>query len=78
MAATHCTGCGRPLVASVDVPGAPPGHTGQDRCPGCARPIDPPRYCPACGRWLAVAVSPTGWRARCRDHGDIGPDGPTA
>ena len=53
----YCTGCGRP--------GA--------ECPGCARAIDPPHYCPACGRWLAVTVSPTGWTARCRDHGELAP-----
>lgn len=78
MTATHCTGCGRLLV------GAPPGSASggragnsadvpATRCPGCARAIDPPRYCPACGRWLAVTVTPTGWRARCRDHGELEP-----
>ncbi|HUA96144.1 MAG TPA: hypothetical protein VMB82_11535 [Acidimicrobiales bacterium] len=63
MAATYCTGCGKPLDTSAGAPGA-------DRCGGCARPIDPPHYCPHCGQWLAVTVSPTGWKARCREHGE--------
>jgi hypothetical protein len=49
-AAAHCTGCGR---------------TAAD-CPGCTRPSDPWHYCPRCGTWLAVQVTPAGWRARCR------------
>jgi primosomal protein N' len=65
LAATHCTGCGKPLTTA----GAPDG----DRCGGCARPIDPPHYCPVCGGWLAVTVNPTGWKARCREHGEIRP-----
>ena len=54
---SHCTGCGEP----------------GDRCPGCQRPLDPPRFCPRCGRRLTVAVSPGGFRARCRDHGRSDP-----
>jgi dethiobiotin synthetase len=41
-------------------------------CDGaCARPLDPPRFCPRCGRKLAVQVAPTGHFARCRDHGPL-------
>ncbi|MHB1774936.1 MAG: biotin synthase auxiliary protein BsaP [Acidimicrobiales bacterium] len=54
----HCVGCGRPA----------------GECPGCARPLDPPRFCPECGRRLAVTVTPTGWEGRCRDHGRLRPD----
>ena len=50
-----CTGCGAASAA----------------CPGCGRALDPPRFCPQCGRRLTVAVSPGGYRARCRDHGDV-------
>jgi len=50
-----CTGCGS-MSAS---------------CPGCGRTLDPPRFCPTCGRRLTVAVTPGGYRARCREHGDL-------
>ncbi|HWD50782.1 MAG TPA: hypothetical protein VG412_00170 [Acidimicrobiales bacterium] len=50
----YCTGCGR---SEAD-------------CAGCGRALDPPRFCVACGRRLTVAVSPGGYRARCRDHGE--------
>lgn len=51
----YCTGCGRPVAT----------------CTGCGRALDPPRFCPACGRRMAVSVIPTGWTARCRDHPDL-------
>ncbi len=44
---------------------------GAPSCPGCNRPLDPPRFCSLCGRRLSVAVSPGGYRARCRDHGEV-------
>lgn len=53
----YCTGCG---AAATE-------------CAGCTRDLDPPRYCPTCGRRLAVTVSPGAYRARCRDHGDLVP-----
>jgi len=49
-----CTGCGSASTS----------------CSGCNRPLDPPRFCPTCGRRLTVAVTPGGYRARCRDHGE--------
>lgn len=45
----HCTSCGR--AAS--------------ECSGCARPLDPPRYCAICARRLRVVVTPGSWRATC-------------
>jgi len=51
----HCPGCGRPV----------------DECGGCTRALDPPRFCTRCGRRLTVAVTPGGFRARCRDHGPV-------
>ncbi|HEX2049899.1 MAG TPA: hypothetical protein VHJ34_04605 [Actinomycetota bacterium] len=54
----HCAGCGRPAT----------------ECDGsCRRPLDPPRFCAQCGRKLDVQVTPTGYRARCRRHGDATP-----
>ena len=44
---------------------------GSVSCIGCSRTLDPPRFCAACGRRLTVAVSPGGYRARCRDHGEF-------
>jgi hypothetical protein len=52
-AGAFCPGCGRP----------------RGDCPGCAGPSDPWRYCPSCGRWLAVQVTPAGWAATCRGCG---------
>lgn len=37
----------------------------------CRRELDPPRFCPTCGRGLKVQVSPTGYLARCREHGPL-------
>jgi len=53
-----CDQCGEPL----------PGGTAHPRC-AAARELEPPRYCPACRRRLVVQVLPTGWTARCVEHG---------
>ena len=37
----------------------------------CQGAYEPPRYCSACGRRLRVVIIPTGWTARCRDHGPV-------
>ncbi|MHB1854583.1 MAG: biotin synthase auxiliary protein BsaP [Acidimicrobiales bacterium] len=52
-----CTGCGRAV----------------GRCPrqgACRGRYEPPRFCGSCGVRMAVRVTPTGWMARCRDHGE--------
>jgi len=51
----YCTGCVHTLL----------------ECAGCGRTLDPPRFCPQCGRRMAVQVIPTGWVARCRDHAEL-------
>ncbi|MDP9072010.1 MAG: hypothetical protein M3N68_12180 [Actinomycetota bacterium] len=52
----YCTGCGRAA----------------GRCEGrCTPPLDPPRFCASCGRRLAVQVTPSGYRARCAEHGQL-------
>ena len=49
-------------------------------CPVCGEPgrheacdrslqLDPPRYCGQCRRRMVVQVVPTGWTARCVEHG---------
>jgi len=41
-------------------------------CDGsCPHDLDPPRFCPTCGRRLRVQVTPTGYTATCRDHGAL-------
>ena len=57
MADAHCRWCG---VAAAE-----------HRPEPCRRQLDPPRFCPTCGRRLRVQVHPTGWAASCRDHGPL-------
>ena len=33
--------------------------------------LEPPRYCAACRRRMVVQVTPTGWTARCSQHGAL-------
>ena len=44
------------------------GHCGE---PGVSHPdpLDPPRFCARCRRRMVVQVHPTGWSARCVEHG---------
>ncbi len=44
---------------------------GSVSCLGCSRTLDPPRFCADCGRRLTVTVTPGGFRAHCRDHGEL-------
>jgi ribosomal protein S18 acetylase RimI-like enzyme len=41
--------------------------------PACEQALllEPPRYCTWCGRRMVVQVHPTGWTARCVEHGSI-------
>ena len=50
-----CPGCGKPAT----------------ECAGCLWEYDPPHYCATCGTRLAVNVSPNGWKARCKTHGEV-------
>jgi hypothetical protein len=36
-----------------------------------ARELEPPRYCVVCRRRMVVQVTPGGWTATCRTHGEI-------
>lgn len=55
--ADWCGQCGQALT--------PEGH---ETCRAAAS-LDPPRYCAACRRRMVVQVLPTGWTARCSEHG---------
>lgn len=35
--------------------------------------LEPPRYCPTCRRRMIVQVLPSGWHARCSEHGIMAP-----
>ena len=52
-----CSHCGEELT--------PEGHA------ACRRQaeLDPPRWCPRCRRRMVVQVTPSGWTARCSEHG---------
>jgi ribosomal protein S18 acetylase RimI-like enzyme len=52
-----CGQCGQELT--------PEGH---GRCRAAAA-LEPPRYCALCRRRMVVQVVPTGWSARCVEHG---------
>jgi ribosomal protein S18 acetylase RimI-like enzyme len=52
-----CGQCGLELT--------PEGH---QRCRSAAS-LDPPRFCANCRRRMVVQVTPTGWTARCVEHG---------
>jgi hypothetical protein len=54
-----CDRCGQPTDSGT--------HTA---C-AAARLLEPPRYCSACARRMVVQVLPTGWSARCVEHGSI-------
>jgi len=54
----YCDHCGRPLAAG-----------GHDGC-RAARELEPPRWCGRCRRRMVVQVTPTGWTARCVEHGE--------
>lgn len=58
-----CDRCGEPLTV-----------TGHERCEA-AREHEPPRYCAQCRRRMVVQVLPTGWSARCVEHGTTDADG---
>lgn len=48
------------------------GHCGKAGAhPACqaALALEPPRFCARCGRRMVVQVHPTGWSARCVEHG---------
>jgi hypothetical protein len=57
---TYCDRCGEPL------------RDGDHGACRAAREMEPPRYCTRCRRRMVVQVTPTGWTARCSEHGALG------
>jgi hypothetical protein len=55
----YCDHCGQPLATG--------GH-GPCRV---ARELEPPRWCGRCRRRMVVQVTPSGWTARCAEHGEL-------
>jgi hypothetical protein len=61
---TYCDRCGERLAGAA-----------HDECVR-ARELEPPRFCGRCRRRMVVQVTPTGWTARCVEHGEIAHDAP--
>jgi NADH pyrophosphatase NudC (nudix superfamily) len=53
----YCGQCGKPTEEAT-----------HDRCAARAE-LEPPRYCAQCARRMVVQIVPTGWTARCSEHG---------
>lgn len=60
-----CDHCGQPFAAGGGGAGQITGH----KACQAARALEPPRYCPRCGRRMVVKVTPTGWSSHCSQHG---------
>lgn len=60
-----CGQCGKPTADQTEH--EPTTH---DRC-AARQELEPPRYCTKCARRMVVQVVPTGWTARCSEHGTI-------
>jgi hypothetical protein len=59
VSARYCDRCGEPAAAEQHADCA------------AARELEPPRYCVECRRRMVVQVTPTGWSARCSEHGEL-------
>ncbi len=68
--APWCERCGKPVV-EVGEPqhDATPQVAVEHSTCSAAQLLEPPRYCPGCGRRMKVQVLPDGWRAVCVEHG---------
>jgi rRNA maturation protein Nop10 len=65
--ALFCSWCGG--ETAPDDP-ARPADEAHEKCRARLARVDPPRYCPECGRRMVVQVDPMGWTARCSRHGE--------
>jgi hypothetical protein len=69
----YCDHCVLPSATAEDGHGHEGGYRqegghGHERC-RAARALEPPRYCPLCGRRTVVKVTPHSWSSRCSRHG---------
>ena len=55
----YCDRCGNPVTDGTHAP-----------C-HAARDLEPPRWCTHCRRRMVVQITPTGWTARCVEHGEL-------
>jgi hypothetical protein len=55
----YCGRCGLPLLEA------------DHRACAEALVLEPPRFCALCRRRMVVQVTPTGWSARCSEHGEL-------
>jgi hypothetical protein len=58
------------MAGFCDRCGEPSGQGDHTAC-ARARELEPPRYCTRCRRRMVVQVTPTGWAARCAEHGEL-------
>ena len=68
-AVRYCEQCGQEREAGTGI--------GGHRCVGNAE-LEPPRYCGRCRRRMVVQITPSGWSARCSEHGTITADDQTS
>lgn len=54
---SHCARCGELVETGA-----------HQECEARLR-LEPPRYCPRCGRRMVVQLTPTAWSALCSRHG---------
>jgi hypothetical protein len=66
--ARYCDHCGQPLSQYGQPLSQPGSERGHQEC-RAARALEPPRYCPRCGRRMVVKVTPDAWSSRCPRHG---------
>jgi ribosomal protein S18 acetylase RimI-like enzyme len=57
-------------LAYCDRCGTPAAEGAHQACRQ-ARELEPPRWCSRCRRRMVVQVTPTGWTARCVEHGEL-------
>ncbi|MGP0223375.1 biotin synthase auxiliary protein BsaP [Paenarthrobacter sp. NCHU4564] len=61
---SYCSHCG----GAVGTKGEGPTSDAHQSCQQQLL-MEPPRFCPHCGRRMKVQVTPTGWTAECSRHG---------
>jgi hypothetical protein len=68
MTSVYCGQCGKPAHDATAHDATTDDTTAHERCAARAE-LEPPRYCAQCARRMVVQIVPTGWTARCSEHG---------